>query len=110
MTKRTRSSYDAWARTYDRDPNPQTALEFTPVLEALRARPGEEVLDAACGTGRYTLPLHQLGASVIGCDFSREMLAVARERLPEVELVEAVSMNGCLSGTKGSMRCCARKR
>src|SRR5579884_2668504 len=89
MTKRTRSSYAAWAATYDADPNPQTALEFAPVLDALGARPGERVLDAACGTGRYTVALRDRGVEVTGCDFSSEMLAVARARLPQVELVEA---------------------
>lgn len=89
MTERTRSSYDAWALTYDSDPNPQTALEFVPVLEAIGARPGERVLDAACGTGRYTAPLHEQGVDVTGCDFSAEMLAIARENAPGVEFVKA---------------------
>jgi ubiquinone/menaquinone biosynthesis C-methylase UbiE len=89
MTNRTRSSYAAWAATYDTDPNPQTALEFAPVLDALAAEPGERVLDAACGTGRYTVPLAERGVDVTGCDFSPEMLAIARRRLPAVEFVEA---------------------
>jgi len=89
MTERTRSSYAAWAATYDADPNPQTALEFAPVLRALDAQRGERVLDAACGTGRYSVHLHDAGIEVTGCDFSAEMLAVARKRLPQVELVEA---------------------
>jgi ubiquinone/menaquinone biosynthesis C-methylase UbiE len=89
MTERTRSSYDTWAPSYDTDPNPQTALEYAPVLEALAAKPGERVLDAACGTGRYTVPLHGQGVAVTGCDFSPEMLAIAKARLPQTELVEA---------------------
>ena len=66
MTERTRSSYASWAATYDSDPNPQTALEFAPVLEALAAQPGERVLDAACGTGRYPAALHEHGVEVVG--------------------------------------------
>lgn len=89
MTERTRSSYAAWAPSYDTDPNPQTALEFEPVLRALAARPGERVLDAACGTGRYAAPLHDEGVDVTGCDFSAEMLAVAREKVPGATFVEA---------------------
>jgi len=89
MTERTLASYAAWAPTYDGDPNPQTALEFQPVLTALSVRPGERVLDAACGTGRYTVPLSEQGAEVTGCDFSPEMLAVAREKLRTVELIQA---------------------
>jgi ubiquinone/menaquinone biosynthesis C-methylase UbiE len=89
MTERTRSSYASWAPTYDSDPNPQTALEYGPVLEALAARAGEHVLDAACGTGRYTVALHEAGVEVTGCDFSPEMLAIARAKLPNVELIGA---------------------
>ena len=89
MTERTRSSYASWAATYDSDPNPQTALEFAPVLEALAAQPGERVLDAACGTGRYTAALHEHGVEVVGADFSPEMLAIARAKLPDVEFLHA---------------------
>lgn len=87
MTERTRSAYDHWAASYDTDPNPQNALEYQPVLEALDAKAGERILDAACGTGRYTKPLHEAGAEMVGLDFSEAMLAKARERLPEVEFV-----------------------
>ena len=43
-------------------------------------------LDAACGTGRHAAYLAQLGHQVIGVDSSPEMLAVAREKLPDVEI------------------------
>ncbi|MFF7987510.1 class I SAM-dependent methyltransferase [Streptomyces sp. NPDC007901] len=46
-------------------------------------------LDAACGTGRHTAYLHQLGHQVIGVDASPEMLAKARERLPDVHFHQA---------------------
>lgn len=41
---------------------------------------GREVLDLACGTGRFTLPLARSGATVTGGDLSETMLAVARRR------------------------------
>ena len=101
MTERTRSSYASWAATYDSDPNPQTALEYQPVLGALAAQPRERVLDAACGTGRYTAALHHSGVDVVGCDFSAEMVAVAKAKLPKVEFVEA-DLNDPLSFTSGT--------
>ena len=88
MSERTRTAYDEWAATYDKDPNPQTALEYRPVLEALDARRGEHILDAACGTGRYTAVLRDAGADVVGFDFSEAMLAKARARLPDVAFVQ----------------------
>lgn len=88
MTDRTKAAYENWAATYDTDPNPHTALEYRPVLQTLAARRGEKVLDAACGTGRYTAPLHADGVEVIGLDFSTAMLAVAQRRLPGVRFIE----------------------
>jgi SAM-dependent methyltransferase len=47
---------------------------------------GARVLDLACGTGRALGPLLELGYDVAGCDLSPAMLAVARERHPDVDL------------------------
>jgi len=41
---------------------------------------GRRVLDAGCGEGYLCRKLAKLGARVTGVDFSREMLALARER------------------------------
>src|SRR6185503_2621052 len=95
MTDRTKRAYENWAATYDTDPNPHTALEYRSMLETLAARREEKVLDAACGTGRYTAALQAEGVDVIGLDFSPAMLAVAQRRLPGVPLIEA-DLNGPL--------------
>jgi ubiquinone/menaquinone biosynthesis C-methylase UbiE len=42
--------------------------------------PGHRVLEVACGTGRFTAMLADLGANVVGLDISREMLAQGREK------------------------------
>jgi len=42
--------------------------------------PGHRVLEVACGTGRFTAMLADLGADVVGLDISREMLAQGREK------------------------------
>jgi SAM-dependent methyltransferase len=43
-------------------------------------RPGDRILDLACGPGRHAAELERLGAHVIGFDLSRAMLRRARER------------------------------
>lgn len=48
-------------------------------VEAAGGR-GRHVLDLACGTGRFTLPLARSGATVTGGDLSERMLAAARQR------------------------------
>jgi ubiquinone/menaquinone biosynthesis C-methylase UbiE len=85
MSERTRKAYDQWALTYDSSPNPQIVLEFPDVLELLAPLAGEIILDAACGTGRYSVAIAERGATVIGLDFSAEMLAMARRRMPATE-------------------------
>jgi SAM-dependent methyltransferase len=50
---------------------------------------GRRALDLACGTGRALQPLLDLGYEVVGCDLSPSMVAVARERHPDVSLAVA---------------------
>jgi SAM-dependent methyltransferase len=53
------------------------------LLALAAARPGERVLDVACGTGLVTLPLaEQVGASgsVLGTDLSEKMVETTRRR------------------------------
>ncbi len=89
MNRRTRTAYDTWAVTYDSDPNPHIALEHPDVLRLVAARKGKRILDAGCGTGKYTLEFLKAGASVVGIDFSEPMLAVAAQRCPGAEFQTA---------------------
>lgn len=55
-----------------------------PVTERLlELKPGETVLDVACGNGAFTRRMAQLGAKVIGCDFSERQLEFANKRTKE---------------------------
>jgi SAM-dependent methyltransferase len=52
-----------------------------PAVEGLLApRPGETVLDLACGNGLYARHLADLGCDVVACDFSQAFIALARKR------------------------------
>jgi SAM-dependent methyltransferase len=72
--------YAEWSKQYDSEVpiNPLIALEEPVVLELIGDVAGLDVLDAACGTGRYALKLAEAGARVCGVDASEEMLAYAR--------------------------------
>jgi len=52
------------------------------VIELLKAKPGERILDVGCGTGHLTAKIGEAGAIVVGVDCSPEMIAQARERYP----------------------------
>ena len=48
-------------------------------------RPGDRVLDAGCGPGRFTLELARLGATVLAADISPGQLELHRRFTAEVE-------------------------
>lgn len=70
-------NYRKWARYLRR------------VLKRERCWPAESWLDIGCGTGRLLGILEKMGISGDGCDPSGDMLAVARQRLPEAAFHDA---------------------
>lgn len=78
-----REGYARWAADYDDEANPLIALEEPVVMELVGDITGRDVLDAACGTGRYAIPLAQAGARVTGIDVSEVMLDLARQKASE---------------------------
>jgi demethylmenaquinone methyltransferase/2-methoxy-6-polyprenyl-1,4-benzoquinol methylase len=57
------------------------------VVAAVDPQAGERVLDLAAGTGTSSAPFHERGAFVVPCDFSQGMLAVGKQRRPELAFV-----------------------
>ena len=56
------------------------------VLEAISPIDGADVLEIACGTGRFTVMLADRGANVTGLDISAAMLQQGREKSRDVEV------------------------
>ncbi|MFI0718651.1 class I SAM-dependent DNA methyltransferase [Streptomyces sp. NPDC021224] len=80
--------YREWAAHYDCPGNQMIDVEQPVVRRILDGLPVGTALDAACGTGRHTAYLRELGHDVIGVDASPEMLAHARTRVPEGDFRE----------------------
>lgn len=83
----TRAAYDQAAQFYDDEPNSVLFTETPAVLEMLALGPGEALLDAACGTGKYLAAALAAGASAVGLDFSDEMLVRASAKCPGARLL-----------------------
>ena len=74
--------YPEWAPAYDQAANPIISLDESVVPALLAESPAGRAVDAACGTGRVSVVLAELGHDVIGVDETEAMLALARERVP----------------------------
>jgi SAM-dependent methyltransferase len=83
-----RAGYARWAETYDLPGNPLVSVEQPAVWALLGDLPSGRALDAACGTGRHSARLVELGHEVTGVDASPEMLDVARARVPGARFLE----------------------
>jgi SAM-dependent methyltransferase len=60
-----------------------------PCLDAAGVRAGQRVLDVCCGPGTLTGEMLARGARPLGVDFSRQALALARDKHPEAQFQEA---------------------
>ena len=73
-----------WTRFEDgRTPAP-SLITHTRMLEGY-VRPGDRVLDAGAGPGRFTVELLRLGAHVTALDISPGQLELLRARVPDVD-------------------------
>lgn len=87
-------SYDRHARYYDAlygAMGHDAQRDVDTLFELLRDRGinPTSVLDVACGTGRHTAVLADRLRTVVGTDLSEDMLAVARDRAPDVTFLQA---------------------
>src|ERR1051326_115803 len=59
---------------------------FEAVIELVGAAPGKQFLDIGCGSGGVLLMAARRGAVVTGLDASANLVAIARERLPDAQI------------------------
>ncbi len=59
------------------------------LIRSANIRAGERALDVCCGTGDIAVRLAQAGATVVGSDFTPEMLVQARARSEQIKWVQA---------------------
>lgn len=49
-------------------------------LKMLEIRPGQKILDIACGNGQFARKMAEMGAKVTATDFSEKLIAIARAK------------------------------
>jgi len=86
-----KAAYRRYARIYDAVFGPVLQPGRKAVLDALKLKPGDRVLEVGVGTG-LSLPLYPRSVRITGIDVSGEMLEKARARVAsrKLENVEAL--------------------
>ena len=89
-----RHLFDKWAGSYDDAVQSDAGFPFAgydhvlgEIVRLAAAEPGMRVLDLGTGTGNLAARFAAFGCSVIGVDFSSEMLAAARKKVPDAQFV-----------------------
>src|SRR5215467_12587672 len=70
-----------------------TQQSVEPLLDAVQADRGARLLDVACGPGYVAAAAAARGSSVLGIDFSAEMVAIASSQNPALEFQEGDAEN-----------------
>ena len=97
-----RYGWDRAASSYEQAWEQALAPATTAVLNAAKLRPGERVLDVACGSGLLTRAAWRAvasnGGEVVGTDISELMLVEAAKRSPDCRFVrtDAQNLDGCV--------------
>jgi ubiquinone/menaquinone biosynthesis C-methylase UbiE len=81
MNMNIQKAYNDWSETYDTDENLTRDLDHKVTRETLANLHFKSILELGCGTGKNTLFLAQIGATVHAVDFSEGMIEKAREKV-----------------------------
>lgn len=91
------SGFDLWANGYDNSVNISEKSNEYPfagyknvlnyIYNQVREKNNASVLDIGFGTGILTTHLYNDGYNITGIDFSRNMIDIAREKMPAAKLI-----------------------
>lgn len=90
--------FDLWANEYDRSVNLSEENNEYPfagykdvlnhIYNEVRQKDNASVLDIGFGTGILTTQLYNNGYKITGIDFSEIMIDIAKEKMPQAELIK----------------------
>ncbi len=96
--QQTRAVWESIAGWWDRHIGEGNDFQKTLIIPAtdrlLDPKPGQTILDVACGNGNYSRLLGRRGVHVVACDFAENFLQAARQRTtPEDGQIEYVRID-----------------
>lgn len=81
----------------------QSKVIMPNLLRVLDPKKGQNILDVACGQGYFTRAFAQNGATTVGCDISKELIALAVKGSPETIKYVTTPANDLSFAESGSM-------
>tara|TARA_B100001564_G_scaffold159368_1_gene133961 strand:+ start:1878 stop:2510 length:633 start_codon:yes stop_codon:yes gene_type:complete len=81
MVEKIKDNYNSWAYQYDINVNPTRDLDNIATIESLSKIDFSNVLELGCGTGKNTQWLITKADKIVGLDFSKNMLNIARKKI-----------------------------
>lgn len=72
-------------KLYEHRDSTDAQIFMDALINLLKLKKGDRVLDLACGRGRHALYLHKKGFTVKGIDLSKRNIAFARQHIPSVD-------------------------
>lgn len=89
--QRSKSTYDKMAKDYDNSPEGRfTRTYHQLLLEHVKAKPKDLVIDVACGNGNLLNSFYQKHSIIgFGTDISTEMILQAKKRYPHLSFYES---------------------
>ena len=92
----TKFEHEGWQRVadkYDSTWSSSTRQFIPPLLDAAAVSGKMSILDVGCGPGYVSAAAAERGATPIGLDFSEEMIAIAKEKFPQIEFRQGDAQN-----------------
>lgn len=93
-----KQGFDLWANQYDQTVQLSEENNLYPfagyreilntIFNEVMQKENSNVLDIGVGTGVLTSKLYEQGHHIHGIDFSMNMISIARERMPDAQLLE----------------------
>ena len=86
MRREIKKLYKEWSSDYDKysEYNVYIAMHKNKILPLLNLKKLDKVLDLGCGTGRLSIQISKKVKEVVGVDFSKEMLNIAKEKSKQI--------------------------
>lgn len=85
--KEVKKAYQLWSKIYDQNDNKTRDLDLIATKSVLSSLNFKKLVEIGCGTGKNTHWFAEKATEIIALDFSAEMLAIAKKKVPQPHII-----------------------